>query len=202
MERSLGTNWLNMISFLFFSRQTLEKGWGSECDGGRETYIRVCEGTGSKVLNKQAQTFIQKATITSGSCFRTPNFPFSINSSTDSRRACVRVWGRVCVWHSCDELIDPVYVFVCRPEWSSATEQKASRRKRHSCCISVTVTHWPSALFYFTTMSHIKNSTTDLMQISIMKVYLTLDILEHDENLIYFAWNWKWAEHVILKFSQ
>ncbi len=39
------------------------------------------------------------------------------------------------------------------------------------------------------------------MQISVVKVYLTLDMLEHDESLIYFAKDWKQAELVILKFS-
>lgn len=30
---------------------------------------------------------------------------------------------------------------------------------------------------------------TDVMQMSLVKVYLTIDVLEHEEGLDYFAWN-------------
>lgn len=53
--------------------------------GGRDTCRGCVSLLDQHVFNEQAPTFIQKVTITSGSRFGTPNFPFPVNSIPDSR---------------------------------------------------------------------------------------------------------------------
>lgn len=60
--------------------------WREKTESGRKV-------SQQHVLNKQAQMFIQKATIASKGYFHTPNFPFPSTVGIDSRRLCVGAWG-------------------------------------------------------------------------------------------------------------
>lgn len=60
--------------------------WREKTESGRK-------GSQQHVLNKQAQMFIQKATIGSKGYFHTPNFPFPSTVGIDSRSLCVGAWG-------------------------------------------------------------------------------------------------------------
>lgn len=160
-------NRLHMI--IYFSSQTLEKRWGSECDSGAGVKVQR-----QHLLNKQAQTFIQylfskQRLPLEASAHRTSPFPST-----------VVLIAEVCL-----------YMCVCRTEWLTGTKSREILQLLYSISVLVTHTHtlgFISVLSY-SCMSHIKNSMTDLMQMSVEEIYLTLDLLEHDECLIYFASN-------------
>lgn len=62
--------------------------WREKTESGRKV-------SQQHVLNKQAQMFIQKATIASKGYFHTPNFPFPSTVGIDSRSLWVAREGRV-----------------------------------------------------------------------------------------------------------